>query len=43
VILFFTKYYYADHIKKDEKDEARRTYGEMRNTYKIFVGKPEGR
>jgi len=36
-----TKYYEFDHIKGDESGGA--CVGEMRNTYWVIVGKPEGR
>jgi hypothetical protein len=30
-------------MKAGDRDEACSLYGEMRNAYKILVGKPEGR
>jgi hypothetical protein len=30
-------------IKEGEMGRAFRTHGEMRNAYKIFIGKPEGK
>jgi hypothetical protein len=30
-------------MKEDEKGRARSTYGKKRNTYRISVGKPEGK
>jgi hypothetical protein len=41
--VFFTKYYQDDHIKETEMDEACSIHGELRNVYKVLVGKPEGR
>jgi hypothetical protein len=32
----FIEYYYGDKVKEDEM-------GEMRNAYKIFIRKPEGK
>jgi len=32
----------GDETKRDEIGRACSMYGEMRNTYKILVGKPEG-
>jgi hypothetical protein len=40
-LIIFTKYYYDDQIKKDEVGEAYRAHGEMRNPYKVLVGKPD--
>jgi hypothetical protein len=41
-IVLFTKYYYDNQIE-DEMGRACSTYGEMRNAYKILVGKPYGK
>ena len=30
-------------IEKNEMDRACRTYGERRNSYRLLVGKPEGK
>jgi len=35
----FKNYYYGHQIKEDEMGEACSTLGEMRNGYKILVGK----
>jgi hypothetical protein len=32
-----------DHVKEDEMGRACSTNGEKRNTYRIWVGKPEGK
>jgi hypothetical protein len=32
-----------DQVKKDDMDGARSTNGEKRNSYRILVGKPEGK
>jgi hypothetical protein len=32
-----------DQLKEDEMGGACSAYGEMRNAYKIFVGKPDGK
>jgi hypothetical protein len=37
----FIKYYYGDQIKEDEMGREYSTHAEMRNVYKILVGKPE--
>jgi hypothetical protein len=36
-------YYWDDQIKKDEIDRAFSMRGEMRNAYKVFAGKAEGK
>jgi hypothetical protein len=33
----------ADHVKENEASEACGTYGKSRNSYRILIGKPEGR
>jgi hypothetical protein len=37
----FTKYYWGDQVKEDGMAEYVARVGEMRNAYKILVGKPE--
>jgi hypothetical protein len=43
MIALFTKYYQVDEIKEDEMGGACSEHGEMRNAYKILVGKPGGK
>jgi len=33
----------GDQVKEDAMDGASSTQGEMRNVYKIFIGKSEGK
>jgi hypothetical protein len=43
-LLYFTKYYYGDQIKEDEMGVTCSTHMEKtRNSYKMFVGKAEGK
>jgi hypothetical protein len=39
----FTKYYLGDEVKEDGWSGHVTRMGEMRNAYKIVVGKPEGK
>jgi hypothetical protein len=41
--VLFTKYYWGDQIKEGEIGRACSTHGQMRNAFKILVGKPDGR
>jgi len=44
--LLFTKYYSGDQINKNEMIGACSTYwgqGDRRRTYRVLVGKPEGK
>jgi hypothetical protein len=38
-----TKYYSVDQIQKNEMGGACSMYGERRRTYRILVGRPQGR
>jgi hypothetical protein len=42
-IVHFTKYYSGDQIRKNERAGHVASMGEMKNTYHILVGKPEGK
>jgi hypothetical protein len=39
----YSSYYWDDQINYHEMDRVCRTHGEMRNMYKIFIRKPEGK
>jgi len=39
--VLLSKYYSGDQIKKNEMGWACSTYGERRDAYRVFVGKPE--
>jgi hypothetical protein len=41
--MHFTVYYWVDQFKENEGAIRVAHMGEMRNTYKIFVGKQKGR
>jgi hypothetical protein len=41
--VLFAKYNQNDHVKEDEIGCACSTHGENGNTYRILVGKPEGK
>jgi len=43
IIYNVTKYYYGYEILKGKMDGTCRTYEEMRNSYKILVGKRQGK
>jgi hypothetical protein len=42
-VVRFIKYYWGDQVKEDEMRRHVTRVGEIRNAYKIFVGKPEGK
>jgi hypothetical protein len=42
-IIFTTKKYWSDQIKKNKMPRHVAGMGERRGVYKVLVGKPEGR
>jgi hypothetical protein len=42
IAALFTRYFYSDHIKKDEVGRTCSTHGEMKHSYRMLVGKREG-
>jgi hypothetical protein len=41
--LYASSYVVSDQIKGNEMGGTCNTHGKMRNAYKIFIGKPEGK
>ena len=43
MIFLLTKYFFSDHIQKNEMGGACGAYWEGRGVYGVLVGKPEGK